>query len=130
MLFFSTKPWQLITTLEVTYNHFNKKYNFNNFWRQSIFNSLGKNKLVLSNDVSQLNLIDGIEVLKLVKEFKTFTKDDDPYGEHDFGSFDFKDISYFWKIDYYDNDLKFHSEDKLNAEKTIKVLTVLRASEY
>ena len=31
---------------------------------------------------------------------------------------------------YYDNDLKFHSEDKLNAEKTIKVLTVLRASEY
>ena len=98
--------------------------------RQSIFNSLGKNKLVLSHDVSQLNLIDGIEVLKLVKEFKTFTKDDDPYGEHDFGSFNFKDISYFWKIDYYDNDLKFHSEDKLNAEKTIKVLTVLRASEY
>ena len=98
--------------------------------RQSIFNSLGKNKLVLSRDVSQLNLIDGIEVLKLVKEFKIFTKDDDPYGEHDFGSFDFKDINYFWKIDYYDNDLKFHSEDKLNAEKTIKVLTVLRASEY
>ena len=91
---------------------------------------LGKNKLVLSHDVSRLNLIDGIEVLKLVREFKTFTSGDDPYGEHDFGSFDFKDISYFWKIDYYDNDLKFHSEDKLNAEKTIKVLTVLRASEY
>ena len=98
--------------------------------RQSIFNSLGKNKLVLSSDVSQLNLIDGIEVLKLVKEFNIFTKDDDPYGEHDFGSFDFKDINYFWKIDYYDNDLKFHSEDKLNAEKTIKVLTVMKASEY
>ena len=99
--------------------------------RQSIFNSLGKNKLVLSNDVSQLNLIDGIEVLKLVREFKTFNRgEDDPYGEHDFGSFDFKDINYFWKIDYYDNDLKFHSEDKLNAEKTIKVLTVMKASEY
>tara|TARA_R100000541_G_scaffold54906_1_gene63562 strand:+ start:584 stop:976 length:393 start_codon:yes stop_codon:yes gene_type:complete len=100
--------------------------------RQSIFDMkhMGENKLVLSHDVSQLNPIDKLEVLKLVRDFKTFTKDDDPYGEHDFGSFNFKDISYFWKIDYYDNDLKFHSEDKLNAEKTIKVLTVLRASEY
>ena len=100
--------------------------------RQSIFDMkhMGKNKLVLSHDVSQLNPIDKLEVLKLVRDFKTFTSGDDPWGEHDFGSFDFKDIKYFWKIDYYDNDLKFHSEDKLNAEKTIKVLTVLRASEY
>lgn len=89
-----------------------------------------KDKIVLSKEVSELNTTDKMKVLRLVKEFDTFTQDDDPYKEHDFGAFDYKDIKYFWKIDYYDNDLKFHSEDKLNAEKTIKVLTVMKASEY
>ena len=114
--------------------------NDNDKLRQSIFNkdnSLGKNKLVLSHVVSQLTSYDLAEVLKLVKEFNIFTSEDDPFKEHDFGSFDYlcvaedyKETKYFWKIDYYDNDLKFHSEDKLNAEKTIKVLTVMKASEY
>ena len=89
-----------------------------------------KDKIVLSKGVSELDNKDKMKVLRLVKEFDTFTHDDDPFKEHDFGAFDFKDIKYFWKIDYYDNDLKFLSEDKTNAEKTIKVLTVMKASEY
>ena len=89
-----------------------------------------KDKIVLSKEVSELNNKDKRKVLRLVKEFDTFNKEDNPYNENDFGAFDYKDTKFFWKIDYYDNDLKYHSEDKTDTEKTIRVLTVMKASEY
>lgn len=39
------------------------------------------------------------QIIKLVKEFNTFNEDNDPYGEHDFGAFDFEGTKYFWKIE-------------------------------
>ena len=50
-------------------------------------------------------------VFNLVKTFNDFSQDNDPYGEHDFGAFDFEGDRVFWKIDYYDNDMKCGSED-------------------
>ena len=89
-----------------------------------------KDKIVLSKEVSELNNKDKRKVLRLVKEFDTFNKEDNPYNENDFGAFNYKDTNFFWKIDYYDNDLHYHSEDNTNTEKTIRVLTVMKASEY
>jgi Protein of unknown function (DUF3768) len=38
-----------------------------------------------------------------VEKFNSFTADNDPYGEHDFGALDIPDVGrVFWKIDYYD----------------------------
>ena len=39
-------------------------------------------------------------------------------------------VKIFWKIDYYDNDMKYHSPDKTNPDKTIRVLTIMKAEEY
>lgn len=69
-------------------------------------------------------------VLERVRTFDAFDGDNDPYGEHDFGSFVHNGETIFWKIDYYDRTLTAGSEDPTDPEATIRVLTVMLASEY
>ncbi len=41
-------------------------------------------------------------IIDLVRRFNSFNESSDPYGEHDFGAFNFDGEDVFWKIDYYD----------------------------
>ena len=70
------------------------------------------------------------EVARGVIEFDAFTPDNDPHGEHDFGSFQVEGRTIFWKIDYYDNDLVGGSPDPANEAVTTRVLTIMLAEEY
>ena len=70
------------------------------------------------------------EALAGVRAFDFFTKDNDPYGEHDFGSLIVKGQKLFWKIDCYDPSMEYGSEDPSNPEITRRVLTVMLAEEY
>ena len=63
-------------------------------------------------------------ILQAVKEFNIFNNDNDPYKEHDFGSFSLSGQTYFWKFDYYDDEYKYFKE---NGNR---VLTVGLMSEY
>lgn len=65
-----------------------------------------------------------------VKRFDAFTTDNDPHGEHDFGSFEHVGEMLFWKIDYYAKDLESGSENPADASMTTRVLTIMLASEY
>ena len=47
-----------------------------------------------------------------VQAYDDFNERNDPYGEHDFGSFEFCGETIFWKIEYYDLDFQMHSLDK------------------
>lgn len=67
---------------------------------------------------------------KAVQTFSDFTPDNDPYGERDFGAFDLAGQRMFWKIDYYDRDLRYGSNDASNPSITTRVLTIMLASEY
>lgn len=69
-------------------------------------------------------------ILNKVLTFKDFTKDNDPYGEHDFGAFDFKGRKIFWKIDYYDRNFEFASPDAANPAAINRILTIMYADEY
>tara|TARA_R110000772_G_scaffold3973_3_gene14100 strand:+ start:263 stop:634 length:372 start_codon:yes stop_codon:yes gene_type:complete len=89
-----------------------------------------KNKIVLTPGIAGLNLIDKEKVFASVKYFGNFTKNNNPWGEKDFGNFNFKKETFNWKIDYYDNDMKYHSPDKTDPDKTIRVLTIMKAEEY
>ena len=73
-------------------------------------------------------LPDLVGLLKAVEEYDAFTEDNDPHGEHDFGSLKWYWEKVFWKIDYYDQELKY-GEDPL-SENCRRVLTVMLASEY
>ena len=70
------------------------------------------------------------EAITLVREFSNFTKHNDPYSEHDFGSFKIGSDQFFWKIDYYDKELKYGSEDPSDPSVTTRVLTIMLAEEY
>jgi hypothetical protein len=62
--------------------------------------------------------------------FEAFGADNDPYGEHDFGSIEFSGERYFWNIDYYDRSMEAGSENPADAKCTVRILTVMRADEY
>lgn len=67
---------------------------------------------------------------RAVQTFSAFTDDNDPYGEHDFGAFEIAGLRMFWKIDYYDRDLRYGSNDPSDPSVTARVLTIMLASEY
>jgi hypothetical protein len=69
-------------------------------------------------------------VLIKARDFDTFGQDNDPYGEHDFGSIEDGQERFFWKIDYYDLTLTAGSPDPSDSDRTCRVLTVMLGSEY
>ncbi len=50
--------------------------------------------------------------------------------EHDFGVFDADGHRIFFKIDYYDKTLTYHSPDPSDPAVTERVITVMLAEEY
>lgn len=69
-------------------------------------------------------------VLLAVREFDDFSRDNDPYQEHDFGALEIEARKVFWKIDYFDPTMMYGSEDPANKKITRRVLTVMFAEEY
>lgn len=98
----------------------------------------GANRVVVSSGVAALvgdtSLFRGFqkraELLRAVRDFDTFPAGDDPYGERDFGALTFAEQRVFWKIDYYDANLAFGSEDPTDPAMTTRVLTVYLAFEH
>ncbi|MBV8979133.1 MAG: DUF3768 domain-containing protein [Alphaproteobacteria bacterium] len=68
--------------------------------------------------------------LSAVRSFNAFTIDNDPYGEHDFGSVTVGEEKAFWKIDYYDTSLCYGSNDPADPAQTTRVITIMLAHEY
>ena len=107
----------------------NKIAILNDKLRQNIFYS-GKDRVILTQGVSNLPFDEQLRILLKVKLFNNFNSGNDPYSEHDFGMIEHSDLKYFFKIDYYDNSLEYASDDPSNDNITTRVLTVMRADEY
>lgn len=69
-------------------------------------------------------------IISKVRNFNDFNEGNNPYGERDFGAFDFKGQKIFWKIDYYDRNFEFASPDATDPTVTNRVLTVMYADKY
>ena len=65
-----------------------------------------------------------------VQAHMNFPQRDDPHGEHDFGAFDLGGQRLFWKIDPYDKDMVYGSDDPTDRANTVSVLTIMFASDY
>jgi hypothetical protein len=76
-------------------------------------------RLVQTCGISALPPADQSAIREKVETFDAFTPDNDPHGER-----------IFWKIDSYDKTLSMGSEDPSDPRQTVRVLTIMLASEY
>ncbi|MFZ5618502.1 MAG: DUF3768 domain-containing protein [Pseudomonadota bacterium] len=91
---------------------------------------MGNGSLMITAGVSALGDACVAAIIAAVRTFAAFTADNDPHGEHDFGSLELSGEKLFWKIDYYDPSLEAGSPDPADEAVTRRVLTIMLASEY
>lgn len=92
--------------------------------------TFGGGKVRMTSGVDELPDCVKADALVQVSRFSAFTAENDPHGEHDFGSFTLVSRKFFWKIDYYDKEMRHGSEDPADPEITTRVLTLMLAEEY
>lgn len=69
-------------------------------------------------------------IVKTITVFDDFCNANDPYEEHDFGSFEAEGHTIFFKIDFYDRELNYGSPAPADPSVTERVLTIMLAEEY
>ena len=89
--------------------------------------TLSGGQVFLTAGVHELPDMVKAAAIQRVATFDAFTEDNDPYGEHDFGSFDLWGRRFFWKIDLYEEP---GVKDKSGEPVVTRVLTIMLASEY
>ena len=95
----------------------------NNDFRKSFIGG----EVLLTAGIATMSSEDKANIVSLVQNFND---DNDVYGEHDFFSIDYKGNKIFAKIDYYDLNYEFMSENPANPDITNRVLTILLSCEY
>lgn len=101
-------------------------YHLNDLHREAIPAS----KLIISRGIDRLGSTAVSEIIEKVRSFEDFNDDNDPYGERDYGSFEYNGEKLYWKIDYYNKEYDGGSEDPSDPEKTSRILTIAKLSEY
>jgi hypothetical protein len=89
-----------------------------------------RGQLVMTRGVAARGTAFVDRALAAVRSFDRFSAENDPYGEHDFGSFELDGVTLNWKIDYYDNHLQWGSPDPADPAVTKRILTVCFAGDY
>jgi Protein of unknown function (DUF3768) len=69
-------------------------------------------------------------IVKTIAVYDDFCHANDPYEEHDFGSFEVDGHTVFFKIDYYDKSRSYNSPDPADPSVTERVITIMLAEEY
>ncbi|WP_103727376.1 DUF3768 domain-containing protein [Novosphingobium sp. HII-3] len=89
--------------------------------------------MMTSNLLAKLS--DGSPIGRVVAQAKAMKaarsctfKDDSP--ERDFASFEIEGVKAFLKVDYFDVNLQFGSEDPADASITRRVVTIMAAEDY
>ena len=69
-------------------------------------------------------------IVKTISVFDDFCHANDPHEEHDFGSFEAEGKKIYFKIDYFDSTLTYHSPDPADPSVTERVITIMLDEEY
>ena len=85
---------------------------------------------VMTTGIAALGAEAVARIVRTIEVFDDFCHANDPHQEHDFGSFEADGHTIFFKIDYFDKDLKYHSSDPADPTVTERVITIMLAEEY
>jgi hypothetical protein len=85
---------------------------------------------VMTPGVAALGQVAVDRIIKTIAVFDDFSHANDPHQEHDFGSFNAEGETIFFKIDYYDKAMTYHSPDPSDPSVTERVITIMLAEEY
>ena len=69
-------------------------------------------------------------IVKTIEVYDELCHANDPHEEHDFGAFEADGHRVFFKIDYFDSTLSYHSPDPADPKVTKRVITIMLAEEY
>ena len=90
----------------------------------------GRGSIMLTFGIQEKGGEFAVAAIKAVREFDDFSKENDPWGEQDFGAIELEGEMVFFKFDYYDLSLQRGSENPANEGCTHRMLTIMLASEY
>jgi Protein of unknown function (DUF3768) len=85
---------------------------------------------VMTAGVAALGAQAVARIVKTIAVYDDFCHANDPYEEHDFGSFEVDGHTIFFKIDYFDKSRSYHSADPSDPSVTERVITIMLAEEY
>ena len=85
---------------------------------------------VLTCSVAALGADAVARIVQTIAVYDDFCQANDPHQEHDFGAFEADGHVIFFKIDYFDKALAYHSPDAADQSVTERVITVMLAEEY
>ena len=111
----------------------------NDLFRMSLVDTDAQEKVASKNIIGQLLVTPGVstenadfqtKALVAVATDSAFTEDNDPFGDHSFGTVTVDDQKLFWKIDLYDVTFEFGSERPFDPAVTRRALTIMLPSEY
>ncbi|MBF9060057.1 DUF3768 domain-containing protein [Rhodobacterales bacterium HKCCSP123] len=90
----------------------------------------GEGAVLVTRGIEALGPTALLSIVETVRDFADFPQESDPWGEHDFGAFEYEGEKIYWKIDYYNLDRTAGSPNPANPAVTSRVLTILLANEY
>ena len=87
--------------------------------------NLTTSTVLITTGVAALGSEAVARIVKTIAVYDDFCHANDPYEEHDFGSFEVEGHTIFFKID-----LGRHSPDAADSSVTERVITIMLAEEY
>jgi hypothetical protein len=100
----------------------------NDRFRANPHNGLGR--FVVTRSVHDLGPEFVMKAVAAVKAFNNFTKDNDPYGEHNFFKFEVDGEELYWKCDYYDRTMRYGSPNPADPHVTVRIGTIMLCADY
>ena len=92
--------------------------------------NFNQGQAVMTTGIAALGAEAVARIVKTIEVYDDFCHANDPYEEHDFGSFEAEGYTILFKIDYYDPTLTVHSPDPSDPVVTKRVITIMLAEEY
>ena len=87
-------------------------------------------RVVITAAIAALDEAARARIISTARTFNSFTRHNDPYGEHDCFFFQVEGERYFAKVDYFNLSMEYGSDDPADPTVTMRVLTIGDAASY